>query len=105
MFTCAVLGTQRFNAFDKSFPSNLKIIMSKKETYFRNEWLLDAEFKEWIEEVKGDRTKLKCKLCRREFNLSNMGTAALKSHMKYQKHIELVKIKKNSSIFFKKGKF
>ena len=52
--------------------------MSKKETYFRNEWLLDAEFKEWIEEVKGDRTKLKCKLCRREFNLSNMGTAALK---------------------------
>ena len=63
MFTCAVLGTQSFNAFDKSFPSNLKI-MSKKETYFRNEWLLDAEFKEWIEEAKGDRTKLKCKLCR-----------------------------------------
>ena len=32
-----------------------------------------------------------------------MGTAALKSHMKYQKHIELVKIKNGSSDFFKKA--
>ena len=28
----------------------------------------------------------RCKLCIREFNLSKMETAALKSHMKYQKH-------------------
>ena len=45
VFLCAVLGTQRFNAFDKSFLSNLEIIISKKQTYFKTEWLLDAEFK------------------------------------------------------------
>ena len=60
--------------------------MSKKQTYCRNEWLLDAEFKEWIEEVRGDRTKARLKFFVREFNLPNMGTAALKSHLKYQKH-------------------
>ena len=54
--------------------------MSKKQTYCR------TEFKEWIEEVRGDRTKARLKLCGREFNLPNMGTAALKSHLKYQKH-------------------
>ena len=79
--------------------------MSKKQTYFRNEWLLDAEFKEWIEGVKRETTKTRCKLCRREFNLINMETAVLKSHIKYQKDIELVKIKKGSSGFFKKGMF
>ena len=60
--------------------------MSKKQTYFRNEWLLDAEFKEWIEAVKGGRTKAKCKLCKRKFNLSHMRTATLKSHMKCQNY-------------------
>ena len=45
----------------------------------------------------------RCKLCSRELNLSNMGTAALKSHMKYQKYTELVKIKNGSSDFFKKA--
>ena len=77
--------------------------MSEKQTYFRNEWLLDTEFKEWIKEVKGDRTIAKCKLCRIESNLSSMGNAALKSHIKYQKHVELVKIKKSSGEFFKKA--
>ena len=77
--------------------------MSKKQTYCRNELLLDAEFKERIEEVRGDTTKARRKLCGREFNLSNMGTAALKSHLKYQKHIGLVKIKKGASDFVKKA--
>ena len=74
--------------------------MPKKQTYFRNDWLVHAEFKEGIEELEGDRIKTRCKLCRRELNLSNMGTVALKSYMKYQKDIELDKIQIGSSDLF-----
>lgn len=74
--------------------------MPKKQTYFRNDWLLHAEFKEGIEELEGDRIKARCKLCRRELNLSNMGTVVLKSYMKYQKDIELDKIQIGSSDLF-----
>ena len=42
------------------------------------------------------KTKAKCKLCTEKITLSNMGMSALKSHMKCQKHAQLVSIMKGA---------
>ena len=64
----------------------------------------DPDFKWWLQEVPTNRTKAKCKLCQKTIELSNMGTFALKSHMRYKKHRDLVESKKTSGTFFERKK-
>ena len=60
--------------------------MSRKGTYFNRLWLNSPKYVTWLAEVKGSPTHAYCKLCERSFSLSNMGEAAVKSHLEGQRH-------------------
>ncbi len=52
---------------------------------FRNVWIQDEKYKGWLEKDQ-DPGRAKCTLCRKTFDISNMGEAALSSHAKGAKH-------------------
>ena len=79
-------------------------MVQRKHTYFNKELLQDPDFKLWLQEVPTNRTKAKLKLCQKTIELSYMGTFALKSHMRYKKHKDLVESKKTSGSFFERKK-
>ena len=60
--------------------------MSKKQTYFRNDWLSNPDFKNWLKS-KHSRAAF-CVKCNKSIELSNMGEQALRSHMKSKKHLK-----------------
>ena len=68
--------------------------MSKnKKTIFNPLWLEDDEFKSWLCSSK-ESDKARCKLCKKDFELSNMGRQALISHASGKRHKEIdIKIK------------
>ena len=53
---------------------------------FNSDWLVDNAYKDWLKGVKVDKHAAYCKLCCREFKLTSMGKAALKSHMEVAGH-------------------
>ena len=57
-----------------------------RKTTFIGSWLSDASYSPWLAKGKLESTA-KCKWCFKEFDISNMGEPALKSHMKSKKHI------------------
>lgn len=59
---------------------------TNKKTLFNSNWLLKDTFKTWVAPVEKDRTSAHCKLCCKNFDLSNMGEQALVSHMNGKKH-------------------
>ena len=64
--------------------------MSKK-TYFNHEWEDHGKFPEfakWISPGK-EKCTFKCKFCNVTLQLGNMGIAALRKHMKYEKHLKI----------------
>ena len=67
--------------------------MSKKKdrTFFSHDWLSDPEFKMWLVEVLGDNKLVRCKHCKKSFNLSNMGHQALVSYGTGKKHQNIIK--------------
>ena len=67
---------------------------TKKQFYFKKEWLQDPDFKLWLQEVPTNRTKAKCILCQKTIELSNMGKFTLKIHLRYKKHKDLIESKK-----------
>jgi len=56
--------------------------------------LADPEFAPCLQQEKND-SKGYCKLCKKSFNLSNMGIGALKSHMKNKQHNLIMKDKQS----------
>ena len=67
--------------------------MSKmKTTYFSNVWLIDPKYSLWLTKA-GDATKATCKLCKKDFSLSNMGKKSLNSHAQGENHKKRVKPK------------
>lgn len=54
-------------------------------TYFDDCWLEDDEFKSWLSKPP-DRKQARCKLCKKTFELSNMGVNSLRSHASGKKH-------------------
>ena len=64
--------------------------MSKKikQTYFQESWL-SSEFKSWVCKASLN-IDTRCKLCKVNISLSNMGVTALKSHVKNNTHKKLV---------------
>ena len=72
------------------------------QTYFQDEWLEEDKFSSWVARVLDDNKKAKCKVCRKSFELSNMGRGALTNHQtKSEKHKSLMK---NLSAFLVKPK-
>lgn len=63
---------------------------------FNDAWLLKADFKEWLRFVEGNKRKARCVVCSKDIDISNMGEAALTSHMEGKKHKERLEIRKNT---------
>lgn len=57
----------------------------KEQTYFSKDWLADPIFKDWIVKAP-DKTEARCRLCSKNFKLSNMGRQALVSHANGKTH-------------------
>ena len=60
-----------------------------KLTYSDSDWTnetLNPRFSQWVQEVKDDKTKATCIFSKKSFSLSNMGSTALKSNEKREKH-------------------
>ena len=72
-----------------------------KQTYFQEAWLTCSEFSFWIARGKVN-TEARCKLCKSNFELSNMGVISVKSHNKSKGHQKLVREKEQIANFFKK---
>ena len=54
-----------------------------KVTYFQDDWLHSDEYKDWIcRSSDGSKQKYRCRLCRADRKLSNMGESSLISHAK-----------------------
>lgn len=54
---------------------------------FQKSWLDRPEYKNWLQEDRQDQHKAFCCVCRRSFDVTNMGEAALKSHSTGTKHV------------------
>lgn len=55
---------------------------------FNDAWLANESYNSWLGKVQ-DRHKARCQLCLKEFDIGNMGEAAVISHMKGKKHQDL----------------
>ena len=65
----------------------------KKMTLFDANWLEEDQFKSWLTSAK-DGNKARCKLCKKDIGLSNMGRQGLVSRWHGKKHKEVdVKLK------------
>lgn len=67
-----------------------------RKTYFNPQWLSMPSFEPWLEKKVGFPNEFQCKLCHRGYSLSNMGTTALSSHMKGEKHLALLRCSQHS---------
>jgi hypothetical protein len=61
--------------------------MPKYTTSFKPAWLENDLYKSWLQQTSA--TKAYCRLCAKSIDVCNMGEAAIKSHMKSSKHVQL----------------
>lgn len=59
----------------------------KRLCSFQNEWLKRKEFCDWLKPVSNNKHRASCTLCRKSFDIGNMGSSALLSHTKSQHHL------------------
>ncbi|KAJ8874400.1 hypothetical protein PR048_025249 [Dryococelus australis] len=67
--------------------------MKSKKTVFNHFWLdatVNPEFASWLCKVEGNANQAFCSVCKRTFQLSNMGQQAVVSHSKGPKHLEFI---------------
>ena len=65
-------------------------------TKFRESLLhADSPFHSWIGKSNSD-TEIYCKFCKKNVSISKMGEAALRSHMKSRKHLDLSNASKST---------
>lgn len=55
--------------------------MKKKKGVFRREWLSINEYSTWLQEIKQDSTKARCKACLKSFSVHSDGKSAVEKHM------------------------
>lgn len=65
---------------------------------FRDEWLKDKNFKEWIVELENDNTKVRCRFCKCDIRTKKYD---LNQHLKTKKHLETSKNFSSSSTLTK----
>lgn len=66
---------------------------SKAQQKFRDEWLQQPEFRDWLDRVLGDFYKAKCKLCDEVYTAD---ISVLKGHAKTKKHINKLQPSKST---------
>ena len=74
----------------------------KKQTYFQDSWLSNENYELWLRKIPNKNTFARCRLCEKDFDLSNMGEKALKSHAKGKGHIQKEKTALAVKNYFKK---
>ena len=65
---------------------------------FQEFWLSDPKYELWIAVVESCKSKVRCKLCHKDFDVANNGVKALDSHQKGKKHQELEAAQKPDTI-------
>ena len=60
----------------------------KDQRYFQEEWLNEPVFKHWLRKGSKDKTKARCAVCHKTFELSSSGRSAIIDHGKRKKHLE-----------------
>ena len=65
--------------------------MVKRLNSFQRDWLQKPDFSSWLVACTGNVHSAKCKLCMKTFDIGNMGVSAVKSHMKSDKHCDLIR--------------
>ena len=68
--------------------------IASTQCHFREIWLQEPEFDALLQQTKDDSNGY-CKLCRKLFNISNMGIGAVKSHMKSKQHNQIMKLRQS----------
>jgi hypothetical protein len=71
--------------------------MSVTRSLFNSEWIdktLNPDFSSWIQAVPNNRFLARCRVCMKNFTLSNMGRAAVSSHMKSSLHVRKMEASK-----------
>ena len=65
--------------------------MNKKHSScsFQDEWLSDDRFRAWVGEI-GDKKEARCVVCKRNIDISAVGSSALHSHASGKKHKEFM---------------
>lgn len=71
-------------------------IMTNKKCQFQDDWLQDCLFRDVIKKCKNNNFAAYCILCCKEIRLSNMGKAAIISHIQGKKHEKRIISKKQS---------
>ncbi|CAF1504348.1 unnamed protein product [Rotaria sp. Silwood1] len=69
----------------------------KKKGIFKKDWLNIKEYSPWLQEIKNDPTKARCKACLRTFSVHYDGKTALKKHMNSDLHKSCIKSFTNTS--------
>ncbi|XP_022241884.1 uncharacterized protein LOC111085826 [Limulus polyphemus] len=70
--------------------------------HFNDAWLEHPVYREWIMKVSSNPSTAKCAVCMCNFSLGNMDEAAVKSHVKSEKHkTKLVKQRGSSTLTIK----
>ena len=62
--------------------------MPKYKSKFQDSWLVEEEFKTWLQRDDKDETSAFCKVCWKSFSIANSGIENLKQHAKGKKHLE-----------------
>ena len=68
--------------------------MGKGECVFNDLWLQKKEYKEWLgRDPNGSNRQAYCRVCKKSFDVANMGESALKSHAHGSKHKKFLALK------------
>ena len=62
-------------------------------------WIQKEEYKNWIAADRMSKSKARCRICNKSFDVASMGEAALQSHMKGKKHTHLMGLKPKENLF------
>ncbi|CAF3888731.1 unnamed protein product [Rotaria sp. Silwood1] len=71
--------------------------LKEKKGIFKKDWLNIKEYSPWLQEIKNDPTKARCKTCLRTFSVHYDGKTALKKHMNSDLHKSCIKSFTNTS--------
>ena len=73
--------------------------MPKSTSHFKNEWLTDDRYRDWV--IRGALdTEAKCLWCKSLIIVSTMGVKALESHMEGKKHKSFIKARADAKVAF-----
>jgi len=70
----------------------------KKKGVFRKEWLSINQYSSWLQEVKHDLTKARCKSCLKTFSVRSDGKSAVEKHMISNAHKSTMKSFENKCL-------